>query len=322
VLACVASFGLLGRTAAQVMFRTPSLDPQTHAQAIDDPYRTGGVAVTWYRGNLHAASVNGVGRDLPRALGDFYRASGYQFLGISDLNTYTWVEAYRATTLTGVPMVDAVYPFGSLLALNMDHWLPAASLQQAVDWISQDGGLPILAAPRSPDRPASQTDALLLHRLFGIEVYDARLGTSDPAAADATAMWDAMLSHGQRLFAFAGDDLQSLHPPDGSSVAGKAWIEVLAPGQDLSALLTAIQQGAFYASTGAAFRSLELRGRTIVVQAAATATIRFVGRGGRALAAASGMTASYSIRGDEGYVRVELLAADGGRAWSQPYFVN
>jgi len=286
---------------------------------IEDPYRTGRLSVGWYRGNLHAASLRGTGHDLPRAVGAFYAGRGYGFLGICDLNTYTWVEEYRSRTLTGVPMVAAAYPFGSLLALDMDHWLPATSLQGAVDWIAADGGLPILAAPGGPERPVSDQDVLRLHRLFGLEVYDARLEETKPEAADATSLWDRLLSRGQRVFAFAGDDLTTLQDP---ATRARAWIAVSAPGPDLASLLSAIQQGAFYASTGPAFHQLGADGRTIRVETDQGVAIRFIGRNGRLLASRDGTTAAYTVSVDEGYVRVELASSDGGRAWSQPFWLS
>ncbi|HYM49125.1 MAG TPA: hypothetical protein VET65_00995, partial [Candidatus Limnocylindrales bacterium] len=276
------------------------------------------LATQWLKGNLQAATTWGVGRDLPRAVRDFYQAQGYRFLGIADQNTYTWTDEYQAATMTGVPMVEASYPFGDLLALYMDHWRGAASLQGAVDWITREQGFAILAAPQSPAKPVSDAQALALRNLFAVEVFDARLAATAPAAADATGLWDRMLSHGTHVFAFAGDDLVSIRE---TAAGPRAFIEVLAAGQDLSALLNSMQQGAFYASTGAAFSDLRLDGKTIRIESAAPATIRFIGRGGRLLSAVDGTNAAYTVHGNEGYVRVELQS-QAGRAWSQPYWIS
>jgi len=45
---------------------------------------------------------------------------------------------------------------------------------------------------------------LAVHGLFGLEVYDARVAESNPAQADATAIWDRLLSAGNRVCAFVG----------------------------------------------------------------------------------------------------------------------
>jgi hypothetical protein len=282
---------------------------------VVDPYEAGG---TWYKGNLHVASVRGVGKDLPKALGDWYTAHGYAFLGISDMNTYTWPEEYGNRDLPGVPTVEATYPFADVLAIGIDHWLPAQTLQGAIDWIEAAGGLPVLAAPLSPAKPQSLITVMGLQGLYGLEVYDARLARADAAAADATALWDRLLSTGNRVFAVAGDDATGVNDP----AIGGAWITVLAPADDWNSLLSSLRRGAFVASTGAEFTRLSVAGSTITAEAAPGSSLRFIGRGGRLLRAVSASSGSYRVTGNEGYVRVEAIRDDGARAWSQPFFVS
>ena len=282
---------------------------------VADPYVAGG---TWYKGNLHVASVRGVGKDLPSAIGAWYAAHGYAFLGISDMNTYTWGSEYGTRAHPAVPVVDATYPFAELLAVGMDHWQPANDLQGAIDWIAHEGGLPVLAAPGSTVRPQSLATVLAAHGLFGLEIYDARLADINSAQADTTAMWDRLLSAGNRVYAFAGDDATSLHDP----ALGRAWIEVLASAQDPAFLLSSLRQGAFIASTGAAFTRLNVTGTTIAAEAASGSSLRFIGRGGQLLKAVNGSSGSYQVRGDEGYVRVEADGENGTKGWSQPFFVS
>lgn len=279
---------------------------------IENPYADSGL---WYRGNLHVASVRGLGRDLPSAIGRWYASHGFSFLAISDMNTSTWTSEYGSKTFPGVPVVDESYTFGDLLAIDMDHWLPASNLQGAVDWIARDGGLAVLASPRSTSKPIDEHRILALHGLYALEIYDARLATA--GQADATALWDRMLSNGQRVYAFAGDDVQSLDDP----AAGQAWIEVQAAALDPGYLLSSLRRGAFFASSGAEFTSLTLSGRTISVEAPPGTVLRFIGRGGRLLKIANTSFASYQVTGDEGYVRIEAIRDDGARAWSQPFYL-
>ena len=234
------------------------------------------------------------------------------------MNTYTWASEYGDSSHPAIPTVDATYPFAELLALGIDHWQPASDLQGAIDWIARDGGLPVLAAPGSTARPQTLAAVLAIHRLFGLEIYDARMADSNPAQGDATAMWDGLLSAGNRVYAFAGDDATSLNDP----ALGRAWIEVLAPAPDMNSLLSSLRQGAFIASTGAEFTRLNVAGTTITADASSGASLRFIGRGGQVLKAISASTGSYQVRGDEGYVRVEATAADGAKAWSQPFFIS
>jgi len=282
---------------------------------VENPYAAGG---SWYKGNLQIASVHGVGKDLPSAISEWYRAHGYDFLGISDQNTYTWSSDYGHPGFTGVPTVNASYSFADVLAVGIDHWLPASNLQGAVDWIRHDGGLPVVAAPLASAKRQSAPALLGLHGLFGLEIYDARLAATTAGEGDATTVWDGLLSAGTRVYGFAGDDLVSL---DDSSVGG-AWINVLAPAADLDSLFSSLRAGAFTASTGAEFVSFSVRGTTITAEAAPGCSLRFIGRGGRLLTAIAGPVGSYRVTGAEGYVRVEALRDDGGRAWSQPFFLS
>jgi hypothetical protein len=282
---------------------------------VADPYASGG---NWYKGNLHVASVRGVGKDLPSAIGAWYAAHGYAFLGISDMNTYTWASEYGTRANPAVPTVDATYPFAEVLAVGMDHWQPAKDLQGAINWIAHDGGLPVLAAPGSTARLQSLATVLAVHGLFGLEVYDARLAETNPAQPDATAMWDRLLSAGNRVYAFAGDDATGLGDP----ALGHAWIDVLAAASDPDSLLSSLRQGAFFASTGAGFTRLGVIGKTITAEAAPGESLRFIGRGGQILTTVSASTGSYQVRGDEGYVRVEAIGADAAKAWSQPFFIS
>ena len=282
---------------------------------MSDPYLSGG---SWYKGNLQVASVRGVGKDLPSAIGAWYAAHGFAFLGISDMNTYTWPEEYGSRALPGVPTVDATYAFADVLAIGMDHWLPAQTIQGAIDWIAADGALPVLAAPLSPAKPQSIATVMGLHHLYGLEVYDARLALGNAAGADATALWDQLLSAGNRVFAVAGDDATGINDP----AIGGAWIEVLAPAGDRESLLSSLRQGAFIASSGAEFTSLTVAGTTISAEAAPGSSLRFIGRGGRLLKVVSARAGFYRISGDEAYVRVEAIRDDGARAWSQPFFLT
>src|SRR6202521_2880601 len=282
---------------------------------VSDPYVAGG---TWFKGNLHVASVRGLGKDLPSALSAWYTAHGYDFLGISDMNTYTWPEEYGNRALDGVPTVDTTYAFADVLGVGIDHWLPAPTLQGVIDWIAADGGLPVLAAPLSPAKPQSLVTVMGLQGLYGLEVYDARLALGNAIGANATSLWDRLLSAGNRVYAVAGDDATGVNDP----AIGGAWISVLAPADDLASLLSSLRRGAFVASSGAEFTSLAVAGTTITAEAAPGSSLRFIGRGGQVLETVTAPAGSYRVSGNEGYVRVEAIRADGARAWSQPFFIS
>jgi hypothetical protein len=318
--AVILTSGVLGRGAAAIVFHSPP--PPAHARqlAIVNPYTIPGTTlIDWYKGDLQAASTWSVGKDLPRELGAYYQTHGYRFLGVADANTYTWVESYANRRLTGMPMVDATYPFGDVLAMYMDHWLPADSLQAAIDWIGQDAGFPILTTTTAAQLPV--VELRKLRGVFGVEVYDGRLSLASPNQADATQQWDQLLTAGRRVYAFAADDVRSLNGQGSPASQGRGWITVLATDPSLESLLASIRQGAFYASTGPRFTGFTLTGRTICASAEGAATLRFIGSGGQ-LVGSGGSSACYTVTGREQYVRVEAWDSSDGRAWSQPFFLE
>lgn len=308
----VGGSGVLGLVVG-LRLSSPRISSHAKQLLVDNPYLVTGA---WYKGNVHVASDRGLGADLPTTIDRWYAARGYAFLGISDVNTETWT--YDNSALLPLPTVAATYPFATVLAVDMDHWLPATDLQGAVSWIARDGGLPVLAAPLASTTSDVAAASLSVKGLFGIEVYDARLAAADPSLGDATHLWDELLSEGDRVYAFAGDDVMSLSDP----AAGHAWIEVLAPANDINALLSSIRQGAFIATTGAEFVSFQVSGTTITANAGPGSSLRFIGRGAQLLKTVSGPSGSYRANGSEGYVRVEAIGDDGSRAWSQPFFFS
>ena len=92
------------------------------------------------------------------------------------------------------------------------------------------------------------------------------------------------------------------------------------------ALLDALERGDFYASTGVELTDYQATARQITVTVKETAfskyRIQFIGKGGRVLREVTEPSATYDIRGDEGYVRARVLESNGRVAWGQPIMVS
>ena len=97
IAVAVAASAVLGHQLGSASARPPATAKQL---LIENPYD---IAGSWYKGNLHVASVRGLGRDLPSAIGQWYLAHGFSFLGITDMNTFTWTSEYGSRQLTAVP---------------------------------------------------------------------------------------------------------------------------------------------------------------------------------------------------------------------------
>ena len=93
-----------------------------------------------------------------------------------------------------------------------------------------------------------------------------------------------------------------------------------------SEIVDALERGDFYSTTGVVLDEVSASAREVRVVVRADGTtkfrIKFIGRQGRVLAEFTTLTATYAIKGDEGYVRAKVLDSNGHVAWTQPVLVT
>jgi hypothetical protein len=163
-----------------------------------------------------------------------------------------------------------------------------------------------------------------LHGCLGLEVYNGGC-EADNAKGFSTVHWDDLLAAGCRLWGLAVDDA---HWRDGGHDAGLGWVWVKAAALTQAAILDALRNGRFYASTGPEIQDVWLEGSRVHVRCSAVAVIDFVGNGGhlsRRITAPPGKTlttASHQLRRGQQYVRVACGDARGNWAWSNPLFMD
>ena len=101
------------------------------------------------------------------------------------------------------------------------------------------------------------------------------------------------------------------------------------------AIVTALDRGDFYASTGVQLATYQASASEVVIEVQphfwgtqqtegmrAGHRIEFIGKGGGVLRAVDGESARYAITGAEGYVRARVTRSDGALAWTQPVMVG
>jgi hypothetical protein len=126
------------------------------------------------------------------------------------------------------------------------------------------------------------------------------------------------------MFGIAVDDAHHFKRPGDPSASGpgRGWVYVRAASLTPRAIVEAMDRGDFYASTGVELTTLEVTstGVSLAVRANAWSKykVQFIGRQGRVLAEATTPSASYTFKGDEGYVRAKILESNGLVAWTQP----
>jgi hypothetical protein len=159
---------------------------------------------------------------------------------------------------------------------------------------------------------------------------DGSTDTSGQCFPSTEVIWDSLLTRGKLLFGVADDDSHHFKPQDAENPdlarPGRGWIYVRADTLTPEAILRGVRTGDFYSSTGVVLRDYRASGSEVHVEVIPAADrryrIEFIGNGGRILATIHGMSATYRIRGTEGYVRARVVDSSGRRAWMQPMRVN
>ncbi|MFM8879399.1 MAG: hypothetical protein ACKOKG_09750 [Verrucomicrobiota bacterium] len=170
----------------------------------------------------------------------------------------------------------------------------------------------------------------------------------DTTHASMERMWDIVLAWRVAhldlppMYGLAVDDSHHYHSHGvGKSNNGRGWVMVRSESLDATALVTAMEAGDFYASSGVSLRRVERSGNTMSIEVATepgvTYTIRFIGtrkgfdatrspvlsaKGepvratqrysdqiGETLAVVVGTRAQYTARGDELYVRAVITSS-------------
>jgi hypothetical protein len=297
------------------------------------PFEGGGV---WLRCSLHAHTTNSDGEMPPEMLVRHYEWAGYDVLAITD----HWVRTVERSTrkLLVMPSTELNATCGGpdqdahVLALGVqaDPQPPAdgfAPLQEVVDWVVANGGLPYLAHTYWSGLRTDQWEAC--EGLLGIEVWNSGCEL-EVGRGDSSIHWDEALERGRPLHALATDD--SHHPGYDS---GFAWTMVRAEEKTQEAVLEALRTGRFYGSTGPSIESVEVDDAAVVVRCSPAASVTLHSsrcRGARANAGRLGYPNASTIldRTPDGliaavrlerpplapYGRVEVADTAGNRAWT------
>jgi len=326
----------------------------------------------WYKCNTHTHTAWFAGSDA-NASGDYsaqwYQKHGYQCLVITDHEHLTPVDTLnkpgeflvirgqeitqgihedgapngiRWAHVNGINTNQAIMPIGYP---NMPNDVSlGATYVRNVDAVYAAGGIPQINHPTRIAGPRLE-DLLQIQRPFLFEVFNAfphigSFGGVDDKGVVAPSfetLWDSLLSRGKVAWGVASDDVHDYMNFDdpNAPTPGKAWIVVRAPELTLSAVMQALRQGQFYASSGVALNDYQADSKGISLTldfpcgwhctAKATDVLfrtRFIGKDGKVLAEVTGTAPSYRFKGNEGYVRASVTDSDGHRAWTQPVFLD
>ncbi len=299
-------------------------------------------APKWFKGNLHTHTVNSDGDSTPDDVVRWYRERDYQFLVLTDHNYLTSVDGLNAVhgaadKFLVVKGEEVTGRYGDkpihVNGLDLDRLVPAPSgnsvlevAQRMVDAIRDARGVPSINHPNfgwaiTPDE-LGQIQRTRLFEVFNGHPTVNNLGGGGVPSLEET--WDRILSSGKLLYGIAVDDAHYFKRPEDPAAPrpGKGWVYIRSPRLEARALVEALERGDFYSSTGVQMLSVDANASSLSLAVKAEASskyrIQFIGRQGRVLSEVTTPTASYSFKGDEGYVRAKVIESNGKIAWIQP----
>lgn len=289
-------------------------------------------SLVWLKGNLHTHTSMSDGDSTPQEMAAWYRDHGYQFLVITDHDKLTSIAAPEGLVLVPGEEVTAKLPKKPLHvnAIGLTRVVepqtgttPVEVLQRNVDAVRAAGGIALVNHPNFGWAFGAK-ELLQLRGVTLLEIASGHPYVNEQGPPTVEAMWDELLTAGHRVWGVAVDDSHHLKRPWDTDVAlpGKAWVVVRAQKADAKSIVGALERGEFYASTGVELKDFGPAAVKVKEKNLARYRIQFIGAKGRVLQETAETSASYKIRGDEGYVRVKVIDSNGRCAWTQPTFVQ
>lgn len=303
----------------------------------------------WLRCNFHAHTTESDGWLQPALLRRYYAAAGYDVLAITDHDMLTPTPAGNDNMLIlggtelGLRAPQSGGPL-HILGIGIEQQPDVgheASLSQATSAIRASGGLAFVA---HPVWSGLRTDELgLLEGVTGIEIFNGNVEV-EQGRGHANAHWDIWLAMGAKLGGIATDDL---HRPGFDGF--RAWTMVRAKERTREAVLAALAEGRYYATTGPRITELTWQNETLTVRTTPVRSIVVAGKpsfgcqvkaghhemafNGERLRTIDGQALEGTSDGDlltgaifhsaprVQFLRVVVTDAAGRMAWSNPIWV-
>jgi len=301
----------------------------------------------WFKGNLHTHTLNSDGDSTPDDVVRWYRERDYQFVVLTDHNYLTSVEGLNALhgaddkflvvkgeEVTGRVGTKPIHVNGLDVSRFVEPPKAATTvahmLQGMVDAIREARGVPSINHPNfgwaiTPEELGEVQRTRLFEVFNGHPTVNNLGGGGVPGLEDT---WDRILSSGKLLYGIAVDDAHYFKRPEDPTAPrpGKGWVFIRSQRLEARALVEALERGDFYSSTGVQMESVDASPSALSIAVRAEPSsryrIQFIGRQGRVLSEATTPVASYTFKGDEGYVRAKVLESNGKMAWIQPVAVG
>ncbi len=298
----------------------------------------------WFKGNTHTHTLESDGDSPPDTVISWYKKHGYNFLVISDHNVFVNPSRFKrfadstflliageelTTSFSKKPVHVNGLNIPGVIEPRKDSTL-LGTVQKNVDAVREVDGVPHINHPNyqwalNADILAHVRNDKLLEIFNGHPLVNNQGGGGSPGMEE---VWDILLTGGKRMYGIAVDDAHHFKEefaPDRSN-PGRGWIVVRAKSLDAKEILTSMEAGQFYASTGVELDGIGVTSKKIAIRIHPKGdfkfTTEFIGSGGKILHKTFSNPAVYTLSGETGYVRARVTDSGGFIAWVQPVFVT
>lgn len=290
----------------------------------------------FWRGNLHTHSTRSDGRRSPDDVCARYAEAGYDFISLTDhfLPQYDYpitdTQMYRSsdfTTIIGAELHAGETELGGMwhilgVGLPMDFAPP--SEHETGPEIAQRalaaGAFVGVAHPQW--YTLTPEDIVSLGKVDAIEVFNG-VAVDHNDRGDSWHITEIVLGRGHRFLTYAADDCHFI--PNHADF-DRGWVMVKAEALEPESLLAALKAGHFYSSTGPEIYDVQVTSDRKVTVRCSPATRVWATGAGPGAATVQGHS-MIDVTLDAGkmsspYLRVTVRDANGGRAWTNPIWLD
>lgn len=280
---------------------------------------------SWYKANLHTHTTTSDGDVPPDERARQYREQGYQILAITDhrkTNDVSDLSVDGFLVISGMeihPLCPDSDPY-HFVCLDVPHGFSCEDEPDPntrIRMVREAGGEVIFAHPYWTGHNINHL--MPIEGPIAVEVYNATC--TKIGKGYSSVQWDDLLDAGRMLSAVAVDDVHR-----GRDIfMGWTWIK--AESLTVESVMDAIRSGCFYASTGPVIEDARITDGKMTVKCSPAAEIHFMAQRsyGRSFYADGGeplTSAELQIADHWRYLRVEVVDAHGGRAWTNPFVMS
>ena len=294
------------------------------------------------KGGLHCHTTRSDGSCTPEEVMRLHKENGYDFLAITDHRRYNHVNFAPETGLVIIPgmefdnggSIPCKHGFRTYHTVcigpsqedgngfDHDERVTSAnapdqeSFQPYLDEIHAKKNLTIYCHPEWSSTPARYFDKLKGN--FAMEIWNSGCVIDNDMDKDA-AYWDELLGQGIRIFGVATDDGHPIYHHC------KGWVMVNAEN-NVNAILHALENGAFYSSTGPEIYDFYIKDGKAVIECSPVSMIRLhcdchptrlcQNPDGKPVTRAEFEITNYD------YVRITVIDEQGRHAWTNPIFLD